>query len=183
MIDRKKGYNLDMMLVGIFLMLMLCIYLGTDASTGPTEEFKVTYGPLPSDGSDGPDGPDDGDPVLEEEVLVDEAGYTSEGTTTELRFEVPWNKTIEISMTLDWSDDYGDNDEFELVLYLDGERVDGSSGTSGQLDLTQPSPSPGNYSVAISALDCPGRVGPSPIDIDDGNDWTLEVRATYEVVG
>ena len=179
----RMGYNQDIMAAGIFLIMMFSLYLCTDAASGPTEIFKETYGPRTADDILGPDGPGNGEPVIEEEVLLDESGYTSEGTTTEADFEVPWNTTIEITVTLDWSDDYGDNDELELVLYLEGERVDRVSGTSGHLEMRQGGPSSGNYTVAISALDCPGRVTPSPIDLDEGNAWALEVDASYEVMG
>jgi hypothetical protein len=183
MIGGRKGYNQDMTVVGIFLIMMLSLYLCTDGASGPTDAFRETYGPRSADDLLGPDDPGNGEPVIEEEVLLDEAGYTSEGTTTEADFEVPWNKTIEITVTLDWSDDYGDNDEFELVLYLEGGRVDRVSGTSGHLEIRQGGPSSGNYTVAVSALDCPGRVTPSPIDLDEGNDWALEVGVSYEVMG
>ena len=38
----------------------------------------------------------------------------------------------------------------------------------------------GNFTVEITALDCPGLIGPFPVDRDNGNDWDLKVSATVQ---
>ena len=174
----KKGkpYNQGMLVVGITDLLVLGIYMGADAAKGPDEDF------LRIRGLSGPLDEEPDEPVLQDEVLLDKSGYTSEGSSSNERFEVPWTSTTELSITLDWNDDYGNNDEFEMVLSLEGEEVDRTSGTSGTLTIDQDGPGQGNYTVTITAVDCPGQFTSSQFDRDTGNDWSIEVKAVHEVV-
>jgi hypothetical protein len=180
MAGRKGTYNQDMIIISIFCLIAIGVFISMNVVPGTPEYFLYTFGGVePPDPNGGP-GPVE--PIIEEEVLVGQTGHLSEGASTDIDFEVPWNTTVVLTVTLDWSDDIGDNDEFEVVLSMEGEVIDRESSTDGNIELTNNDPQEGNYTVTITAVDCPGMVGPSPIDRDTGNDWSLEVRAEYEVV-
>lgn len=119
--------------------------------------------------------------VIEQKVLAN--GHTDEGATTTENIGVPPNFTfMAVSVNLSWSDDYGSNDDFRIVLKVNGTVVDSAEGTSGTLSVgTDPgggAPLSGSISVDITAVNCPGLVPGLPFDRDGGNDWRLEAVFT-----
>lgn len=115
-----------------------------------------------------------------EMVVLSNDGYTQEGQRTEIAFEIEQDEPVQLNVTLAWTDDYGTNDEFGLSMSLEGKEVGSVKDTNGKLELqygdgngTIPM---GNYTITISAVNCPGLRPNSPIDRDQGNDWSLTVR-------
>lgn len=176
----KKPYHQDMFVISTCVLLVFSIYVVIDLPKGPPDWFRASNEMYEKDNRDDLESPLE-EPMLEEVTLVTGTGHTGEGTTDDEDFEVQETTGVELRVSFEWTDDIGDNDEFEITLYLEDERVDGTSGRSGSLELTLTSPGPGNYTLSITAVDCPGMVGPFPVDRDYGNDWSVEIRLVYEV--
>jgi hypothetical protein len=172
---RKKPFREDIIILS-FLTIMLFTMFVTDASNEP-EDFYAPMDPPPPKNGDTPS-----EPELLEETLLERSGYTTESTSTEEDFEVQWESVVEMTIVLTWSDDYGNNDEFDVSLQYEGDEIERASDTSGRIEFTTTDNPPGNYTVVITAINCPGLVN-TPIGVlDGGNDWDLEVSIKREVV-
>jgi hypothetical protein len=178
---KRRMYIEDMLVVSMVVLLILGIWASADLPREPPEWFQYSYR-LPEEFEYPEEPPSDTEPEIREESVLADSGYLTEGATTEIVFEITYEKLIELQITLQWTDDIGSNDEFELSIAYEDESPEGNSGTSGSIEITIRGGSPGNYTATITAVDCPGIVGPFPVDRDNGNDWELEVTATYEVI-
>jgi hypothetical protein len=173
----------DFKTVTIATSLMIFMVIGVEACTGPAPQWYIED--LESELQNLAD---QNETVGTEKVsLTSEDGRTVEGGSSEVQLDMGTYVVFEIDVRLAWTDDFGDNDEFGLSLLHDGDVVDETSGSSGTLEIsystgTEAVP-PGNYSVEVAALDCPGVVGMFPVDRDDGNDWSLDVDIVVETRG
>jgi len=120
-------------------------------------------------------------PIPMEESLMDVTGHTSEGQSTSEGFTITDVNTTQLSATLIWTDDIGDNDHFSLSLVYEGDSVETVSSTTGSVDLVFNAISVGEYQFIVTAMDCPGEVGILPVDRDNGNDWHLVASVTVMV--
>lgn len=166
---RKRPYREDLVVLTIITVILLLMF-ATDWD-GPS---------IFTDGGDGP-GTEPTVPTIIEEDLLSRSDFTSEGSSTTIDIEVPWSNVTRLTLDLQWSDDIGTNDELELSIGLDGDELDSLSSTSGAITIKLTDPRPGNYTITVTAVDCPGQIGPLPMDRDNGNDWDLEVKAIREV--
>jgi len=174
---RKGPFRDDMLVLSVAVLLVFVLYIAVD--------YPNTMAKLPGNtGGTGGSGPGPGQQTLTlvNEDLLDETGYTNEGQSTEVPFEVPWSSVTWINLTLSWTDDIGNNDEFQLTVMLDGQNVGSASGSSGNLPLSLKAPLSGNYTAVVACTKAPGLVGSSPFDRDSGNDWALKAVAEREVL-
>jgi hypothetical protein len=116
--------------------------------------------------------------VYVEETVLDESGHTQEGTSSEIDMELGPD-VVGLKVTLSWVDDIGSNDQFSLALKRDGGEISSISGTSGTLEISTNQTVAGNYTVVVTAVDCPGLFLRLPIDRDNGNDWSLTAAAIH----
>lgn len=165
----KKPFREDLVILTIITIILLLMF-ATDWE-GPEGLADV------GDGTDtGPTVP-----TIIEEDLLSRSDYTSEGRSTPIDIEVPWSNVTQLTLDLQWTDDIGDNDEIELKIELEGDEVDSLSSTTGDISIRLTEVLPGNYTVIVTAVNCPGQIGPFPVDRDNGNDWALEIKAKREV--
>lgn len=165
----------DLRLVFLYTIIVVLLIILMEA------RFIGTY-----DHGDGTSGGDNGgggtEPVMVDADILSRSGFTPEGGTNEETFFIPNEVVTEVSIELTWTDDIGDNDRFRLTVKHEGDEVGIDEGTSGVLTASLDDPVEGalfgNYSIEIEAVDCPGMVGPIPVDRDDGNTWDLQVKAT-----
>jgi hypothetical protein len=174
---RKKESGLlkiDFKIVSIILIVAMIGAVGLEF---PLKEAGGGPQPSPDDGNGGDD-----TPTLTTIEVYDSDGYTAEGQTSEDSFTLEYSMMVDIEVRLNWQDDYGDNDEFKITVLRDGVEEISGQGTSGHVSVivnyAPPVEELANYTVVIEALDCPGMVGPSPVDRDNGNDWSFTVLAT-----
>ena len=167
----------DLTVVSILIIGMLMV--GFVVKEAPS---SIGQGAQDGGNADGGGGPGGGGAPQEKELVSDQ-GHTAEGASSDVTFTIEDEGTTEIHVTLEWTDDIGNNDEFSLTLKNATGELGSESGNSGSLSVNyvvEPATGPvGDYTVAIDAVDCPGLVGPSPIDRDTGNDWTLTVSITF----
>lgn len=167
----------DLTVVSILIIGMLVIALVAQRSPPSIGQGAQTT-------DDGGGGGQGGGGTPQEVELVSDQGHTAEGTSSDETFTVEDKGTLEIHVTLEWTDDIGSNDEFSLTLKNASGELGAESGNSGSLSvnyIVEPGTGPvGDYTVTIEAVDCPGLVGPSPIDRDTGNDWTLTVSIVFQ---
>ena len=98
-----------------------------------------------------------------------------------------------ITAALTWTDDVGSNDVLRLSVVHNDTEVATEEGSTGSLTAEANAEDggvdadgllTGTFGVRVTAVDCPGRVGISPIDLDDGNQWLVVVTVTIrEEVG
>jgi hypothetical protein len=108
------------------------------------------------------------------------SGHTDEGSTSQESFTIEHPYVRWVQVELYWSDDYGDNDELSLRLLYAGEEVGSVSGTSGPLAVEVEDENgtlTGEFTVEVTAIDCPGVIPSSPVDRDTGNNWNFVVQA------
>ena len=169
------------------LVLMFIVAAGESYDPNPPDWWMETYLGIHEDEPTGPNG--NGTLVKKEVQLLSEDGSTSEGATTEKTFDIEDPNTISIAVTLEWTDDIGSNDVLGLALSNESGELATDQGTSGSLAVSIDAPEGsetgegalvGGYTVSISAIDCPGMIGPLPVDRDTGNSWTLTVIVTVE---
>jgi len=175
-------YRDDMVIMSVVMLLILGT-VAAEAVSGPSQYFRGNYPPGSTTGGAGGDGDGGGGGAGNATVkdkVVQQDGSTSEGGTTDVDFELGFERNTGMTVTLTWTDDIGNNDELGITLQKDGKEVDSTSGTSGSIELQIVSPESGNYTVQVSAIDCPGVVGPLPFDRDTGNTWSLEVTVEHE---
>jgi hypothetical protein len=118
--------------------------------------------------------------------VLSKDGSTQEGTTSVVEFPVQGERVLAVMAELQWTDDIGSNDVFSLKIQKDGKEMGTEQGSSGKLQVSLDNGTVGyflggNYTASISAVSCPGLVGPSPLDRDNGNSWKLTVTAKEEV--
>ena len=166
----------DLVLVSMFMILtLLFIAAAEDPRADPPDWYEISYY-MPQLQED-----DNGTtPKVRTEIELESTnGQTQEGGTTNVDIEVDHEGAIGLIVELVWTDDVGDNDELGISISNGTEELDSSQGTSGQLRLELSSDVEGglmgDYAITISAIDCPGMVGPIPVDRDDGNSWSLTV--------
>ena len=172
---RKKPFREDITILSILTLILISMFI-TDAINVP-EDFVA-----PMTRPSGPGDEPPPEPVIVEETLLERSGYTSEGTSTEEAFEIQWEKVVEMTLILTWSDDYGNNDEFEVSLEYEGDEIERTSDTTGKIEIVTAEGLPGNYNVVITAVNCPGRINTPFGNMDGGNDWDLSVSVKREVV-
>jgi hypothetical protein len=117
--------------------------------------------------------------VYMEEEAVSIDGWTEEGASTDMDFgRLPVNVTG-FRVELTWQDDIGSNDVLAVALIFNDSELDSAEGGSGSLSLEIPEGNyNGTYGIKVTAVNCPGVVGISPIDRDTGNSWNLNVFLT-----
>jgi hypothetical protein len=166
----------DLVLVSMFMILtLLFIAAAEDPRADPPDWYEISYYMPQFEGDD-----NDTTPKVRTEIEIEStSGQTAEGSTTAVDIEVDHEGIIGLIVQLEWTDDIGDNDELGLSMSNGTDELDSSQGTSGQLRLELSSDVEGElmgeYTITVSALDCPGMVGPIPVDRDNGNSWSLTV--------
>ena len=177
-----KPFREDMILLFIAVAIVALILAVVDIPQGSPEWYENTFKPytgIPAGEVPGEEPETILVPV--QEALLETSGYTTEGQSTEEPFSIDDANTTEIHAILTWQDDSGDNDQFGLSLLYEGESVVTVSDTRGTLELTYTRVAVGEYSVVITAMDCPGQFTNVPVDLDDGNDWSLTVTTVRMV--
>ena len=165
----------DLVLVSIFMILtLLFIAAAEDPKADPPDWFTISYyhPDLEQD--------DDNDTKVRTEIEIESMnGQTTEGQTTDVDIVIDHEGVIGLVILLEWTDDLGDNDEIGLSISNGTGEEDSTQGTSGHLSLELSSDLEGglmgDHTITISAIDCPGLVGPIPMDRDVGNTWSLTV--------
>jgi hypothetical protein len=177
-----KPFREDLVLLFCAILICALILVVVDLPQGSpdwySDLFRGSGSGAPQDSGDQEPGTT---PAPAEETLIETTGYTSEDQSSEEPFGIDDANTTEVHAILTWQDDYGDNDQFSLGLEYEGESVDTVSGTTGTLELRYTSVAVGEYSIVITAMDCPGQFTNVPVDRDDGNDWSLTVIVTRMV--
>jgi hypothetical protein len=173
---RKGPFRDDLLVLSVAVLMVFVLYIAVD--------YPNTMASIPGNTPGGGTGPGPGQQtiVLQNEDLLNEDGNTNEGQSTEVPFEVPWASVTWINFTLTWTDDVGNNDQFELKVLTDGQEVGSADGTTGSVPLNIKAPPSGNYTATVTCIKAPGLVGSSPWDRDSGNDWTLKATAEREVL-
>jgi len=170
----------DLQVVSWFIVLVLLLIAGIEAQPREAPEWTDSQF-KPKDGQ-GPEGPGPQEPQLTVTEALSSSGYTAEGQASEEAFALEYAVVAEVQVVLEWTDDYGNNDEFQVTLLWEGTEVGSSSGSTGKITLgavpSEDGELIGNFTVRIEAVRCPGLIGPTPIDRDQGNDWTLKVEVT-----
>lgn len=124
--------------------------------------------------------------VYEEQELLSIEGWTDEGATSDQGLgTLPENVTA-VRAVLTWTDDIGSNDVLGLAIALNGTDMGTAEGTSGSLELEFDANTTGSggeliigdLGASVTAVRCPGRLGPLPVDLDNGNDWAFKVYVT-----
>jgi len=174
-----RPFRTDIIVVSLSVLIILAIFVEEDLMR-PSPDWWLLANPIVEPGGGGPGGGGGGTPTLVTETVVSASGHTAEGSTSDTPFEAPWAVVRWVNLTLSWTDDVGSNDELGLALQHEGQEIDSITGTTGELRLTIKDPPGGNFTVQVSAIDCPGRITSHPFDQDNGNDWDLEVVVTYE---
>jgi hypothetical protein len=174
----------DIQLLSVSIVILLfCSFAGEAhiLNGTPPNWYLKTYFPkayVPPSPSN--DTPPDGELVTR--TVLSSDGHTNEGSTSDVLFIIDQDGVQEIMVTLSWQDDLGEPDTLGLSLSFEGSKLDAQEGSSGPLELkyvTDNATDPrGEYTVSVSALDCPGVVSIFPIDRDSGNDWSLTVKMT-----
>lgn len=184
---RERGAALlskkrDLTIISAFMVLMLLFAV---AAEDPEQEPPEWYVERFDDGGGGQDDPKDDVTETRTDPIFSKGGFTSEGGVTEEVFQVDEDGSLEIEVLLTWTDDIGNNDNFRMSLSNSSGEIGYIEGTAGSLAIDvvaeQAGDLIGEYTVTVEALDCPGLMGPIPIDRDSGNDWTIDVILTYEV--
>lgn len=169
------------------ILLLFIVGAGEAPDATPPDWWMDAVTPNDDGGQPGQDG--NVSLVRTEVQLVQATSYTNEGSTTEKTFEVDDPYAVEMTVTLVWSDDYGSNDELGLTLSNDAGELGSEQGTAGSLTVKYNAPGDaksgdgslvGNYTVSVEAINCPGLIGPLPVDRDNGNSWTLTVTLVVE---
>lgn len=177
------GFALNDLRVVSVIMGLLVIFSVTFETTDMTIPAWYSKGQPTGNNNGGGGGNNTTDLPVEVEVLSRSA-YTSEGQTTTVSFDLGARRVLELKATLTWTDDYGSNDDIGLALSNSSGEMDTTHGTGGSLDLDVKAPAGGfllgPFEAKVTAINCPGLVGPLPVDRDNGNDWSLTVKATVE---
>jgi hypothetical protein len=121
------------------------------------------------------------------EELLNETEYLDEDSSTEFELYLPWWNVTELVIELTWADDLTEidgqpNDEFELVLWSNTTEIDRTSSINEELVINLLTPSIGNYTIEITALNCPAIIDNPDYDRDTGNDFRLRVTS-YRLTG
>lgn len=166
----------DLRAVSAFIVVVFVIVVVME---GTHTSVPESYGQTPTTPSNNPPP----EPVLVTETVVSKTGYTSEGQSSEEKFGLPDVVITKVHVELTWADDIGNNDQFSVTLLNEGTEVGTAEGSTGSLSFdVNPADNEtfsGNFTITVQAINCPGLVGPLPIDRDSGNSWDLEVAATY----
>lgn len=171
---KKRPYREDLLVLAVSALMIFTLYAAVD--------YPLTLADLQTTGGGGGGGtPHHNVSHLVEEPLVDQSGSTNEGQSTDVEMKATWGNLTWVNATLTWTDDIGDNDEFELKISVDGAEIDKASSVDGNIVLNLKGPPSGNYTVTVTCVDAPGLVGPFPIDRDNGNAWQLKATAVREV--
>jgi hypothetical protein len=112
-------------------------------------------------------------------VTLPFSGNTAEGKSTGVDGGRLPAVACAINATLQWTDDYGSNDDFRLELLVNGTVEGMQEGTTGQLVVSIAGAFNGTLSARVTAVSCPGVVGISPIDRDSGNSWQLDIEISF----
>jgi hypothetical protein len=175
-VSKKGPYREDLLVLAVTAIMVFTLYGAVD--------YPNTIATIPSGGGGGGGGHNQTNAThIVEEPVADQTGNTNEGQSTNVDIKVPWDRLLWVNTTLTWTDDIGNNDEFEVKVTSGGAELGKGSGTSGTIVVALEGPPGGNYTVVITCVNAPGIVGPSPIDRDKGNSWTLKATAVREVEG
>jgi hypothetical protein len=170
----------DFKLVLIYFVVILLFCVCIEAYFFKTGNIQIGD-PIPPKPQYPP--PDTPIVVVNETVdVLSVPGTTNEGQTSTEGFTLDYDYVYQISVSLTWTDDYGNNDRFRVTLYLEGNALGSAEGDSGAASFTvTDNEEPvlnGTFSLEIEAVDCPGRAGGAiPVDLDSGNTWELFVDA------
>lgn len=171
---RGRRYPLDILMPsGMALLFIAVILIGDLAIDADIRSNEDSFDPAPV----GPEYTH-----IEQEVIVLD-GWTDEGGTSDLDLgDLPANVTA-VTAVLTWTDDVGSNDVLRLSVVHNDTEVATEEGATGGLTAETTAEGAdetltGAFGVRIVAVSCPGRVGISPIDLDDGNRWQVRVSVT-----
>jgi len=177
----------EFLLVSIIMVFIFALILvaGTREVDPPSWVYKITYlGEMPTTDDEGTS-----EGLVEKQrTVLDEQGTTSEGMTTTVPVNVNGSLTLNLTFQLTWSDDYGNNDVFEVTISNSSGELAKGTGDQGSVILSVniegreesgavQGDLRGDYDVTIRAASCPGMFESNPFDLDSGNDWTLKVTA------
>ena len=176
----------EFILVSSFMLLILPFIVVAESGDvdPPSWVYKLNflreYIPDSGEGSDG-------EPVETQRTVLDMDGTTLEGASTTVPLSVNGSQTLNLTIQLTWSDDFGNNDVFEVSISgSSGELAKGtgdqgnaeiSVNATGGADGKDQGDLRGDYNITIKAVSCPGMFESNPFDLDGGNDWTLKVTA------
>ncbi len=188
MVDRSRGLSIakwskrDRSICATYVVVLLTLCLLIMVMVPWKNESMVASDPAFRDvGEQTPQGPST---RMETKDILSENGQTSEGSTTSKDFEVPANMTSMV-LTFTWTDDSGSNDRFYVAIHIEDNVMRSAESDSGYIELYDEWDVPitaHNLSVHITAVICPGTITNSPLDLDDGNDWSLTISAEVQVV-
>jgi len=118
--------------------------------------------------------------TYDEQELMSIEGWTDEGATSDQALGLLPVNVTGVRAVLTWTDDIGSNDVLMLAISLNGTELASTEGSSGSLELEagENETMDGELGAQVTAASCPGRIGASPIDLDDGNGWSLMVYVT-----
>lgn len=176
--NKVFGLPIDLVLSSVIGLLALAfvaggnIYIEAEKADNPSWNAPVT--------------PPEANFKYEEKELLSIEGWTDEGTTSDQGLgTLPENVTT-VRAVLTWTDDIGSNDVLGLAITLNGTELGSAEGSNGNFELelsgndteTGDEVVSGELGAGVTAVRCPGRVGPLPRDLDDGNGWALKVYVT-----
>jgi hypothetical protein len=167
---------------GLMILVLMIVVVGEGPGQTPPDWYLEDI----EAGQDGDgDGNDNVTMVRKEIELFTDEGWTGEGAAAGKSFDIEDEDAIGLIVEVHWVDDVGDNDEMGLSLENESGQLVMDQGTSGSLrieyEVQEGEALAGEFAYMVHAIDCPGRIGTIPIDMDDGNDWTVTVTLVIEV--
>jgi hypothetical protein len=180
--DRLFIAHMDLKVVSVIMGLLVIFSVTFETTDMSVPGWAGGSSPNKDDNGGGPGTNQTVEPVTVDVLSKD--GQTSEGSSTPVNVDVEQPGLLKLTVKLTWVDDIGSNDEFGLAISNETGELDTTQGTSGSLEIVLSAPDDGYlegpFEVKVSALNCPGRIGPLPVDMDSGNSWTLTVTALVE---
>ena len=169
----SKLIKSDLKVISVFMVVVIILNAAYHATNEVTPEMYAK-----PEEEDEENGGNETAPIIIDIEVLSTNGQTSEGQTSTETFDLVYTMVTQVEIGLVWTDDYGNNDEFRVVLEWEGEEIDSDSSTSGNIYLRVTDEPDGgligNFTVRIEAVNCPGIIGPF---IDNGNTWQLVVNA------
>jgi len=174
--------HMDLKVVSLVMGLLVIFFVTFETTDMSVPKWFVSSVPTNDDNGADPGTNGTAEPVTIEVLSQD--GQTSEGASSTVNVDVEQPGLLKLTVVLTWTDDIGSNDELGLSVSNATGELDTTEGTSGSLELVLSAPDGehllGPFEVKVSAINCPGRVGPLPVDMDNGNSWSLKVTALVE---
>lgn len=166
-----KPYRTDLVVMGTVIILLTLLFVGVDLPGSVPSYFESRYKYAPKEVELVTTSVDS--------LMVNETRYFTEGIPDGWEFPVSFENMTSIMVELTWTDDYGDNDRFLAMLQVDGEDLLARDSATGSITLEIDDPHPGNYSLQVEAVECPGFLGVNTLDRDNGNDCYVRVTVTW----